>query len=1023
MHGFDVLDPSLVLTGKHFLEASAGTGKTFAIEQLITRHLIEPEGPTIDQILAVTFTRAATSELKARVRQSLLTLLTQINTHLNLPPYLANASEKKLSEAKRKLQLALSEFDRANIFTIHSFCFHSLQEHAFDADFSLEQKEESAFEELKKIVKDYLRTGLKEESISSEQLEKVFKHSFNTIDLLAGKLTSLAAQRLPIEGGAPYHLVIESITKELQRLQAEYKVQGDRLFDDLMNLAPLYSGFCDKQKKVKEEMEKGLKTFAESFVCSKTNLFDLPILDMIPKNRLKRSSEAILHYPGLLDEMQKKLIPLLTSASDELKIIAYLAEEARKHIERVVEKEDLCFFEDLLRRMATQVENPSFANSIRNQYRAVLIDEFQDTDPLQWKIFSTLFLPPSFTGSVYFVGDPKQAIYRFRQADVYTYLEGKNLLGKETQVLYKNFRSEPPLVEALNTLFEAAGEFLLLPKTQGTLSCASVEAALKTTSSWNDGKGSVHFCYAEDESKLFHFIINEISNLHTHSHVPYKECAVLVKDRYQAARFLKECPLPAVSKRSESLLDSPACCVMQELLEAVSDPKDKSRLAAVLGGPLFGYSLQELPEALKNATESFYTYHHFLETEGTLPLFEAIMDEVGEKFIGREGGERLYQDMLQLAELLSDESDDPLSLLERLKQDDGEAEHLRTRATGQDDSIQVMTIHVSKGLEFAVVFPIGLILATPERREIVRSLYKEALILSDEEEELHRQESDAEKMRQLYVAFTRAKTRLYPLVLQKGREGAPINRFLSKMNLSELSGPITSSIYTDEKLILPPPPLQQPLFTPQISSRYFSPIKIHSFSSLAEKIPFEERVVHEKDILPLGKETGIKLHTLFEKLSFEKAFLANTASQLMPTTAPLLKSLQLEPWEDEINEMVFKALNTPLPGPSPFPLSAVNPSQIWKEVEFLYSADGYIKGFIDLFFEYEGCYYFLDWKSNYLDDYTHEGLKKTIGIHQYDLQERLYRAALNRYLRLFTDKQIERSFYIFLRGPGVLSFI
>lgn len=1041
MRGFNVLDPRLELSGRHFLEASAGTGKTFAIEQLIVRLLIEPKGPSLDQILAVTFTRAATSELKARLQQSIQTLLTNILSCQNLPPYLADASAQRLKEARQKLQLALAEFDRASIFTIHGFCFQSLQEHAFDADFSIDQQEENAFSELKRIVKDFLRTGLTEEIIGSKQLEKVMQRYQNDIDLFTGELATLAAQRLPVEGGTPYQQLQEEIKREMARLHSFYRIDSQLLFEDLMQLATLYRGLTNRQRKVKPEIEKGLRVFADLLEGKKNEFIDLPILEMIPVNRLKQGLEKHLHYPGLLDEMQNTLFPSLAAASDELKIIALLADETRKHIESVIEKEDLCFFEDLLRKMAKQVENPLFSAHIRSQYKAVLIDEFQDTDPLQWKIFSTLFLDPQFKAPVYFVGDPKQAIYRFRQADVYTYLNAKQALGKEAEAaLNRNFRSQPPLVKALNTLFSAADGFLHLPKIQKALPCAVIEAALPENGAWEDGKGSLHAFMAENEAALFRFIVEEIAFLHQRFDVPYQACAVLVKDRYQAERFLRACPLPAVTKKNDSLLDTPAFLVMQELLEAALDPRDKNRLAAVLCGPFFGYSLEQLPTALEKEAEQFYAYRHLLETEGIFPFFNQLIERQGKKLIGREGGERLYQDLLQLVELLAEDKgskEDVLSCLERLKQEDPESERLKRRATGQEDAIQVMTIHVSKGLEFSVVFPIGLVLASLDKRSIVRSLYKEALVLSDTEAMLHQQESEAEKMRQLYVAFTRAKKRLYLLALQNGKEGAPITRFLNMLSppleaLAEKNPEITLATTIDKKSELPKHTSSRILFAPPLPALCFPPIKVHSFSSLSETSSFEAAIGHKENTgLPLGRETGIHLHTLLEKLPFEKAFQAKKPADLIPLITPLIKNMSLEPWVDAIAEMLFKTLHTPLPGPVPFPLAAVDPASILKEMEFLYASEesnGFIKGFVDLFFEHEGHFYFLDWKSNCLEDYSEESLAEEIARHDYDLQAKLYREALNRYLHLFTDQQIKSAFYVFLRGvdgkgEGIYSFL
>src|SRR5262245_36692615 len=115
MRGFDALDPNLNLKRHVFLEASAGTGKTFAIEKLATRFLLEPDGPDISQILIVTFTKAAAAELRERLR-------------INLERSLKINGDKKIKKA-------LAAFEEAAIYTIHGFCFHTLQEHILEGRF------------------------------------------------------------------------------------------------------------------------------------------------------------------------------------------------------------------------------------------------------------------------------------------------------------------------------------------------------------------------------------------------------------------------------------------------------------------------------------------------------------------------------------------------------------------------------------------------------------------------------------------------------------------------------------------------------------------------------------------------------------------------------------------------------------------------------------------------------------------------------------------------------------------------
>ncbi len=943
MRGFDVLAPELPLFENHFLEASAGTGKTFAIENLVLRML--EEGVLLEEILIVTFTKAATIELKERIRRHL-------------------SGEQ------------LAQFDEAKIWTIHSFCFHCLQEHALQTGFSLDQIEQNAQAQiLKEIVKDALRIS---RALTPKQYEKALQ---GNSEALINQLASLAGQRLPIEQPD------WDYTKELAQLQ---KVDPDLLLEDLVALAPRYGKLCDRQKQVKREVIEGLKRFTKLVVGEKIDPVDLPILKYIEENRLKREVETRLHYPGFLETLQSGLIPKLALFSDRIAIIAVLAEEARLHLERVIEEEELVFFEDLLRSMARHVSDPLFAQTVRSSYRAVLIDEFQDTDPQQWKIFSTLFLTDQFEGPLYLVGDPKQSIYRFRNADLYTYLEAKEAMGEKSWAsLQTNYRSTPSLVECLNTLF--ARPFITLPKKGETLPCPPVLAA-SDLAPISDGKGSVHFLIAETEEALFSTIVNEIVRLG----LCLRECAVLVSDRFQAERFMHFCPLPTVSKKSRSLLDSPAFDTLLELVRAAQNPRDRSAVARVLAGPFFRYPLEDLPDE----AERFYRYHHLLENEGVLTFFQTVVRE------SHLGDPALYQDMLQLVEMAVASGEDPLSFLHHLMQLDPDAEPLRARATGEEEAIQVMTIHVSKGLEFSVVFPIGVATPYSKRKGLVRG--ENRLVFNDPFSEA---EEHSEKMRQLYVACTRAKLRLYIPVLENQ---SPITTFLEGVDLSAYSSE-TCQIYpsaTFERKSTVEPPAQPLLQT-------YTPYALHSYTSMVPSHIPEKKSIPE-GVIPVGPQTGILIHELFEKLPFAEAFHAKT---LLPFVAPELKGTFLEPWTDEVASLVQQTLHLPLPCPDgPFPLSAVDPQKILKEMEFLFPSDeppGFFKGFIDLFFEHKGSFYIIDWKTNYLTTSVEEAIEE----HSYALQASIYRQGVERYLNLFYKEPVFKgSFYLFLRSQDAYYF-
>ncbi len=996
--GFNVLDPTLPLKKRLFIEASAGTGKTFAMENLMLRFLIE-EGIPIEQILMVTFTKKATLEIKTRIHEQLKKMLFQGS----YPPYI-----KDQITARKRVHKAYISFDQARIFTMHSFCYRALQEHAFEAGFPLEAVQAGSQEDpLKAIVKDYLRTEAMHRW-TPQQLDRVLNHHQKDMDALLTRLVHYGRKTVPlrIEKGEFF--------SEIERLKGRRSIQAPLLLEDLVKLAPLYSGMCGKDRQLKSTIGEGLHLFCNQFEGKKADLTDSPLLQMVPENRLKKNPPLSLHYPGLLEEMQERLIPLMQRASDELILFSEMAEGVRGHLSRVIEKEELFFFDDLLRHMQKNSENPLFLKKLQQEYQAVLIDEFQDTDPLQWKIFSALFL--TYPVFFYLVGDPKQSIYRFRHADLYTYQKAKRAFGEENIVtLEKNFRSDPPLIAALNALFSQAGELFSLPRTQEAYHCPPVEpGSTHPPFVWKDGKKPLHFCKGGEEKELFLFTIAEIEKLHQEEKLPYSSFAVLVKDKNQLTRFSQMAPFPLCCVHNRTLFDSYAATFLQHLLHLMENPADERGRERVCMSPLFGYQLRE---------ESFFLpYKERFEKRGLLALFHALMEEQRGTLFTYQEGELFYHDLLQLSEGIVSETDGdrPLSAFYRLIREERGADKWRARPLDGGEGVHVMTIHVSKGLEFDVVFPLGLILPSICKRELVQCHEKGAFILSNDPHSLHQEEEKGESARLLYVAFTRAKKRLYIPYLEK-ENGSPLSLFLKKLELphflEQQKEHVSWFIYEEAEQktsqIEEPPSL----ITPEHVLPSFSSVSIRSFSSLTTYHPHE---IASPSPLPAGVETGLLLHKILEKIPFH----LKTRGELRGEISPFLRATFLEPFEELITEMLYEIFHAPLPLPEgSFSLSQIDPRKMRREMEFLYPTErptGFLKGFIDLFFEHEGNYYIVDWKSNDLgvggEEYVYEALERVVKFHQYDLQAEIYKEAIKRYLEIFNMPSPKGVFFSFLRG-------
>ncbi len=1096
MQSFDVLSRELDVQGHRLLEASAGTGKTFAIEHLTTRLILEREPAiSIDQILVVTFTRAATRELKLRIRTNLESALAELKEKRPSFDYLAaivEGSEEGLSEAIRRIEDALSRFDQAQIFTIHSFCFRMLREFAFEAKvpFDLIDPEEGESAQAARTkVYDFFRTGFKPPKYSLSQIEAVLRKHKSDLDRVAKRLLSLIERKGSFAELATFeesHALFNAQLKVLPKLIPE------KILSDFGKLAPNYKGI-DLDQANAQLLQ--LLDFIKNERCD-ARAFDTLLreedwfLDALQAENLKKRASlparSELHFPDFFAQVRAALLPILHQAKDPLQILMRMARDCSENRE-----ERALSFDQLLHKMVETLENPAFCARVRARYLAFIVDEFQDTDPIQWKIFQTLFLSaPKSLPALYLVGDPKQSIYGFRGADVYTYLTAASQV-KERAYLDTNFRSETALVQALNHLFsfgDSVKSWLPLPAQGTALAYAPVKhrGGEEKKGSIEDGKGAAHFFIAEEasgrekswptlkiENELFFpFIANEIHKLSAEHKFSFQNFAVLIKDRFQAERlqsFLTQRGISASITRGQSLIETRGYAAMASLVEALLDP---TKIKCLLASSLFRLSHEEFKQV--EFGEVFSALKELRETGEKKGFAVLLADFLAlswkEKTILERMAEvpDLYHEFRQTAELLmEEEAKGPNSLetlmlfLSGLKKKSSEEVPLVRSAPAQD-AVSLMTVHMSKGLEFEIVFALASAFRHTNQEELVfiRENAQEKLAKLDPDapaSRLYLQEQDAEKMRQLYVALTRAKKRVYiPLAFDtkqerelEAGEAAPIELFFSlgmQACLAFLEAAEKQASITHSKLErrMETYPVKQetslPLLQPPRSFKIPENVRyLYSFSTLAKKAEPEERPAQISSsaktphTLPCGSATGTVLHEILEKIFKKRLFLAAQTHAREQLVKAALKRTHLKGWEEVVNEMFTDAFNLPLPSPQgSFCLENLGADQVAQEMEFLFPAqNNLIKGFADLFFEWNGRYYLVDWKSNWLgnDDaaYSMENLEKAMHSHDYFLQGSIYASAFARYVKLFDKRPFKTlfggAFYFFLRGKAAYHFV
>lgn len=1109
MNTFNILDRNLALHQHYLVEASAGTGKTFSIQNIVVRLLIEPlsksqknEFIDLSKILVVTFTRAATRDLKKRVRSNIEQTIELISykletsqTHPDSPDYLLalfEKNDKEIIEAKKRLEHSLYGFDQAQIFTIHSFCARMLKQYALETDLGLNLKSDGENplpkSELRSIVHDFFKTEIHSHLFSPAQIDILLKNDPNQKELLSAILTIYPMIDLP-----SFQELFDKCKTALHEMKNEMNLTGATLLKDFEEQARYYKNY--KNGITKEEVLNKIIAF--------TSLFDKTMIEPIDFDRLIKDqlvwvfaldpslakkncpNSFSLHHPGATGALKEKILPLIQQASNYDVLLARFAKACKSHLIRVQNREEKLSPDDFLTKMETASRSLLFAQCVQENFQAAIIDEFQDTDPLQWSIFKNIFLSDQipWKGHLYLVGDPKQSIYSFRQADIYTYLEAAMAIGMENcRSLSTNYRSQPELVKGMNALLNAewVPSFIPLPRYQQHLRCDPVHYSLKNNSTLKtDQRGSIHFfCYEKSdelkpredisESYFFPFISNEILHLLANNDLELNQIAVLVRDKFQGqklASHFKSCGISFSIQRGQSLLDSAALGCLDEVLNAVLHPRDQSAIKVALGGKWIGWSYDQILslETLEKPIIIFDEFRSLLFKKGFAFFFRSFMQSrefhedssIKEALLARKDGLDLLHDLEQIGDLIIEHQyeewihpEEIISFLDRLSiWEDDEDHRIRRFQDSKQEGVKIITLHSSKGLEYEIVFALGLLnrkktnehhipFILHEKKVLVpASLYPDAFLKFCEE-------SDAEKMRQFYVAITRAKQRLYLPLMRRSNlekleygEASPMDLYLAKINQPNLcyeslyqeiinnqsvkidqliqycqNHPITFSFGSKIKAIQDESTDQQSmshLAKPQLINIEHKPLFIASFTSLAhastlhaseqllENSPPSSFDCLEKNehTLPASADTGLVLHSLLENIPFEKFLQKKCGAETIQLIQPFLFDIRYKGWESVLSSIVYQALKVPIHTTfQSFCLAEIKPDSLYREMPFFFpyesksqikemeQKEGFIKGVIDLIFSINGYYYIVDWKSNWLGPSNLDYTKEKMSI-------------------------------------------
>ncbi len=473
---FNIFDAPLV--GVNLIEASAGTGKTWNICGLYLRLLLERK-LDVHQILVVTFTNAATAELRTRIRARLVDALLHLTDHApeNSDPFIATLIDTLLArrgntreELCQGTETALLNFDDAAIFTIHSFCQRALADTAFASGQAFTQELIPDDSDIRmEIVHDFWRNQIANASLSSELASYLIEKNVSPAAfdaLLKRQLAKpLATYQWPknemtdVDG--------RSLNAAYAKAQTEWKTARSEILKLLNQSLGILNNNSYKEKTI-QTAAAGYDFLLEANnpLAGHTDNLKLDLLrSSIVTKRTKGKNQPPQHpffdtAENLAIE-REKLEAQLENA--RLAIIRQLLESAPETIRHRKRERRLLAYDDLLFNLHDALKSeqyPWLVELLRQRFPAALVDEFQDTDPLQYEIFETLYNGQDNT--LYMVGDPKQAIYRFRNADLHSYLRAKQH-ARNSFTIGNNQRSTDALIHAVNQLFLANPQAFILP--------------------------------------------------------------------------------------------------------------------------------------------------------------------------------------------------------------------------------------------------------------------------------------------------------------------------------------------------------------------------------------------------------------------------------------------------------------------------------------------------------------------------------------------------------------------------------
>jgi len=980
----------LDLEGIKLIEASAGTGKTHTIADLYLRHILAGRHPS--EILIVTYTNAATEELRGRIRKRLydtLDLLENAGSRddellILLRDQSGNLDQDSQTARITRLQLALRSMDEAAISTIHSFCQRSLKEHAlsgnqlFDNELLADDNQiwESA-------IKDWWR---KRTYALDRDSWRLIHHQLPDLDTLIATLLDLrnkpSARLLP-ENPDSLSELLERPKKIAARLHqlAPLWIQHRSAIGEIISTSPAL-----RRTLQLPYHPNNLPLFLESadqFFGAPGPAGLLPNFQYLGTDWLHRNSKPSKQGqdPDLDHAFFKKVSPI---ADDWLQFCSALGPLLRADAYyfascavRASKREMTALaFQDQLTLLLEALESSrgeALAESLRRQYPVAMIDEFQDTDSIQYKIFNHIYLSTSNI-SLTLIGDPKQAIYSFRGGDIFTYMQARQLAGIDLYSLQTNWRSQPKLVGAVNTLFSHRPDAFIygdsirfspaesIPQnTNHTLRLGGQDVPAMTLWQLPENEPQRNHTRQAMRDTINEAIAGEIIRLlesaaeqtTTINDRPLQsgDIAILVRqaaEGHALSHVLNRYGIRSVSIGRDSVFSSDEARGLYVLLLAISQYQDQTMATLSLTSNLLNFDYRQIAAIVDSDTawqrwiEDLGYLQQLWQRHGFIAMFQSLLHrlEITRSLAQKDNKERRITNLLHLAELLQQQSTITAGMSPMLgwfndqfaEQGNEDAE---LRLEDDEALVKIVTVHKSKGLQYPIVFAPFLWSCKPV--DPARAVYfhdagmAPCIDLGSAELETNwliaEKERLAEDMRLLYVALTRARSKVYLAWGTAGDPGKPgyakqtalAYLLHSRQTADDLESvapdgfpddlDIAADLQalvdrSDSNIELVPLPQksaasgfrpgeepQQPSQLARFTRANMTPWRLNSFSSLTRDIhqpvsPGPMRSTNDAILnFPAGSHIGLLIHSLLENLDFQQD-IGQQCARLFPRFLP-----------------------------------------------------------------------------------------------------------------------------------------